>query len=188
MTDSVYARAYARALFRAAEELGTTPAVREDVRALEAQWAGSPELRLFCRRHLPGNAEHHAALIDAVWGKTFSSPMIQMLKVLAERDQLGIVPLIIPAFDDIADRSLGCARVKAEFAVAPDGQTLDGVRALAVARHGESMHFQSAVRPDLLAGFRLTIDDRRIDASLAGRLARLRIGLRKPAAFSGVTK
>jgi F0F1-type ATP synthase delta subunit len=34
--------------------------------------------------------------------------------------------------------------------------------------------------PELIAGMRLFVDDTRIDASLAGRLKRLRVSLRKP--------
>jgi F0F1-type ATP synthase delta subunit len=41
---------------------------------------------------------------------------------------------------------------------------------------------QVAVDPELIAGFVMTMNDQRIDASMSGRLNRLRLGLQKPGA------
>jgi F0F1-type ATP synthase delta subunit len=48
--------------------------------------------------------------------------------------------------------------------------------------HGGTLQMQVAVDPELIAGFVMTMNDQRIDASMSGRLNRLRLGLQKPGA------
>ena len=64
--EGVYARAYARALLGAAQDLRTVDAVAQDLRALDAQWRGSGELRSFCRSHPHGVSGARAQLVSRI--------------------------------------------------------------------------------------------------------------------------
>jgi F0F1-type ATP synthase delta subunit len=57
---------------------------------------------------------------------------------------------------------------------------LMGVHDLIRTQYGSEYRIVPIVDPDLIAGFRITINDIRVDASLAGRLKRLRQALQKP--------
>lgn len=178
--DAIYARAYARALYRSAVERQELDAVVADVKALEAQWQGSIELRRFCKAHHPGNTRSHELLVDGLWGKSFTAPVLVMLRTLSHRDQLDIIPRVIVQFLIRDDHEQHCTHVDLAFATQPAEETLAQIRERISEARGPLMRMQVKVDADLIAGFMITLDDHRIDASMAGRLKRLRMGLRKP--------
>jgi F-type H+-transporting ATPase subunit delta len=178
--EGVYARAYARALLGAAQASQDLAAVTQDMLALEKQWHGSPELRRFSSGHLPGTPSTRTRWVAQLWGNTFSRTVLTFLEMLAERDLLHLIPFIIARFQELADRALGCHTVEAAFACEPLEKELERVRRLITDTYGAVFKLTVRVEPALLAGVRLRIDDRLIDASLAGRISRLKNDLLKP--------
>ena len=178
--DSACVRAYARALLGAAQASQALDAVTQDMLALDAQWQGSPELRRFCGGHLKGAPGQRARRVGEIWGDTFSRTVLTFLEMLAERDQLRLIPLITARFQKTADRARGCRNVEAVFACEPQEQELARVRQLIAKTYGPLFKLAVRVEPALLAGVTLRIDDRLVDASLAGRINRLKNDLTKP--------
>jgi len=178
--DAIYARAYARALYLSAVERQELDDVVADMKALEAQWQGSIELRRFCQGHHPGNTRSHERLVDGLWGQSFTAPVLVMLRTLSHREQLNIIPLTIVQFMIRHDREQHCSHVDLAFALQPTEETLAQLRERVAEARGSLMRMHVKVDADLIAGFVITLDDHRIDASMAGRLKRLRMGLRKP--------
>jgi len=180
MTDTMLAHAYARGLFKTARSLGQEKRVSEDIHALDAQWKNSPELRTFCTGHLRGNSIHHVQMARDLWGTSFSTPLMVLLEGLAKRETLRLIPEIISVYNESLDRVHKCLRVEARFAVKPDEAMLMGVHDLIRTQYGREYRIVALVDPDLIAGFQITINDIRVDASLGGRLKRLRQALNKP--------
>jgi len=178
--EGVYARAYARALFGSAVQRGELENVTQDMIALEKQWQGSQELRSFCQSHLPGAPRNHARIVDQIWGATFSPTVKYLLRILAQWDHLRLIPLITAQFQARVDRAQHCSDVHAFFASEPPQDAVDRVRQMVIEAHGPVMKLAVAVDPELIAGVRIFINDKRVDASLAGRLTRMKYGLSKP--------
>jgi F-type H+-transporting ATPase subunit delta len=178
--DAIYARAYARALYLSAVERQELDDVVADMKALEAQWQGSIELRRFCKGHHPGNTRSHELLVDGLWGKSFTAPVLVMLRTLSHREQLDIIPLAIVQFMIRYDREQHCSHVDLAFALPPTEETLAQLRERVAEARGPLMRMHVKLDADLIAGFVITLDDHRIDASMAGRLKRLRMGLKNP--------
>lgn len=181
MTEATYARAYARALFSTAKARGIRDAVTADVRALKAQWDGSLLFRSFACHRLRGNTQTHERQIDEIWGTSLSAEVIQLLKVLAHRNHLVYIPLIEKYFMMMLNRDLKCEQIVSTFALSPDEQTLARIRQLIVNSYGENYNLIVKTDPQLIAGFKLIINDMCVDASLSGRLNRLKLILKKPA-------
>ena len=178
--EGVYARAYARALFGSAVQRGELENVTQDVLALEKQWQGSPELRSYCQRHMQGARPDHARDVDQIWGVTFTRTVKHLLRMLALWDHLRLIPLITENYQALADRAQGCSNVHAFFACEPRQAEIDQVRRLVAEEYGPIMKLTVNIDSNLIAGVRIFINDKRVDASLAGRLARMKYGLRKP--------
>ena len=178
--DAICARAYSRALYRSAVERLELDAVVADMKALEAQWQGSIELRRFCKMHHPGNTRSHERLVDGLWGNSFTAPVLVLLRTLSHRDQLDIIPLVIQQFQIRDDHEQHCTHVDLSFALQPSEETLAQIRERVSEARGPLMRMHVKVDKDLIAGFMITLDDHRVDASLAGRLKRLRMGLQNP--------
>jgi F0F1-type ATP synthase delta subunit len=70
--------------------------------------------------------------------------------------------------------------VEALFACEPQPGEVARVRQMVTDAYGPVFKLAVRVEPALLAGVRLRIDDRQVDASLAGRITRLKNGLLKP--------
>ena len=178
--EGVFARAYARALYGAAAARHEEANVTQDVLALERQWNGSPELRLFCRRHLQGSPGNRAAVVQKIWGATFTRTLISFLEMMAQRDHLSLLPSVVQQYQKMDDRAQGCSDVRITFAAEPDEGQIGQIRRQVADAFGPIMKVQTQVEPALIAGVRFFVNDKRVDASLAGRLARLRYGLSKP--------
>ena len=178
--DTVYARAYARALYGSAVARLEAASVTQDVFALEQQWNGSPELRQFCRSHLLGSPRDRAQMVKSIWGETFTRTLTYFLSLLAQRAQLALLPLIIQQYQKMDDRARGRSDVCISFACDPSDGQIERVQKLVSDAYGPVMKLQVKVDPSLIAGVRFSVNDKRVDASLAGRLARLRYGLSKP--------
>jgi len=184
--EGVYARAYARALLGSTVTRDDMESVTQDMLALERQWNGSTELRQFCTRHLPGSPRRQAELVSQVWGHTFTPKVILFLKLLTQWGHLRLIPLITEQFQVLADRAQGCHSVLATFACEPQPAELERVRQMVAEAYGPVIKLTVEVDPALLAGVRLRINDKQVDASLAGRIARLKNGLKKPMQLDAV--
>lgn len=178
--DGVYARAYARALYGAATARHEEASVTLDILALELQWNGSPELRSFCRSHLRGSPSDHAQTVADLWGETFTPTIISFLAMLAQHDQLSLIPHVLQQYQKLDDRAKKRSDVRMSFACEPEEEQINRIRQLVTDACGPVMKVSVRVDPALIAGVRFTFNDQRVDASLAGRITRLRYGLSKP--------
>jgi F-type H+-transporting ATPase subunit delta len=177
---SIYARAYARALYFSAVERQELDEVVSDMNALAAQWRESKELRVICKQYQPGNTHSHEQWVDTLWGKTFSGTLLVLLRSLAHRGQLELIPSILEYFHKRYDEGRRCAHVSLTFAEPPTEHMVAQMREKILKVRGGTLQMQVTVNPELIAGFVMTLNDQRIDASMAGRLNRLRLGLQKP--------
>ncbi|MDR2849454.1 MAG: F0F1 ATP synthase subunit delta [Verrucomicrobiota bacterium] len=185
--DAVYARSFARALHGAAVANRETDRVRQDVLTLEQQWRDSPELRQFCQRRLSGPRERIAA-VETVWGQTLSRTVVILLKAVARWGHLGLLPQIAGRYRRLDDLAQDCRTVTMRFAYEPGAAQVERVCELITRAFApKTLRRDVAVEPALIAGVRFSVGDTRVDASLAGRMARLRVGLRQPAALDDTT-
>lgn len=178
MTDpAVYARSYARALAQAAITRGLLREVRADMEALEAQWCGSPELRAFCSVHIPGPPSGDALRVRELWRDTFSEPTMILLEQLAAWQNLKCIPLLFKPFFALADAAEARVEIRVTFAQEPQAHELGILQNRAHKAFGSGATLTTAVNPDLVAGMVIRVGDKRIDASLAGRVTRLKRAL-----------
>jgi F-type H+-transporting ATPase subunit delta len=174
-----YARAFARALQGAAAARREEAQVTANVAALEQLWEMSPEWRRFCRTRLPGGARVRVKRVRRLFADTLPEIVMQFIEAVAQHDQLALLPDICAQYQQLAARARGCTQVQMRFACEPTEDQIARVRNWVAATRGPEMAVTVLTDPELIAGMRLFVDDMRVDASLAGRLKRLRAGLRK---------
>jgi F-type H+-transporting ATPase subunit delta len=175
-----YARAFARALQGAAAARREEARVTANVAALEQLWEISPEWRQFCRTRIPGGARARVERVQQLFADALPVVVMQFIEAVAHHDQLALLPDICAQYQRLAAQARGCSRVQMSFACEPTEDQVARVRNWVAATRGPEMEVTVLTDPKLIAGMRLFVDDTRIDASLAGRLKRLRAGLRKP--------
>jgi len=175
-----YAQAFARALQGAAAARREETLVTANVVALEQLWDVSPEWRQFCRTRLPGGARARIKQMRQLFTDTLPEIVMRFIEAVAQHDQLALLPDICAQYQRLAARARRCSQVQMLFAREPTEDQVARVRNWVAATRGPEMEVTVLTDPELIAGMRLFVDDTRIDASLAGRLKRLRVSLRKP--------
>ena len=94
--------------------------------------------------------------------------------VLNAKDRLSHLPPIVAAFDELVQKHFGRVEVDV-YTAAPAGEAdLEAIRTRLKGVLGKEPVIHSYVEPSMVGGLKLQIGDQLIDASIAGRLRKLR--------------
>ena len=165
-------RIYARALFEAAQSANQVEAVDEDLGAFVEALDGSPELQAF----LDNPQIEPGAKADVLAQLTAGADelVVNTLRLLAEKGRAGEIDHVHEEFRALVDQSR--RRIAVELTTAhelSDGEAKAIVERIEQAS-GRSVEATRAVDPELIGGMILQAGSLRVDASVRGRLERLR--------------
>lgn len=165
-------RMYARALFEAARESGSVDAARDQVAELAAALEQSPELASFLANpQLDPGAK--ASVLDEI--TTGAAPVVRnFARLVAEKGRAGQLRSIAEEFEAIVDREQGRLKVELTTAYALDDTEADAIVRQIEKASGRTVEASRSVDPDLIGGMILQAGSLRVDASVRGRLHRLR--------------
>ncbi len=169
---AVAERLYARALFEAAEEHGRVEAVLRDLDEFAAAVASSPELAAF----LASPEVESAVKVDVLGELSEGADDLvrNFLRLIAAKGRASQIPGIRDEFQALVDRAQG--RVAVELTTA--FELSDAEAASIVGRieqsSGRKVEATRKVDPELVGGMVLQAGSLRVDASVRGRLQRLR--------------
>ena len=169
---AVAERLYARALFEAAQEQNRVEDVQRDLGDFAAAVEAAPDLSAFL-----ANPEVDSAAKVGVLGELSdgADPLVHnFLRLLAEKGRAGQIPVVRDEFQALVDRAQG--RVAVELTTAYE---LSDAEAAAIVGQieqasGRSVEATRKVDPELIGGMILQAGSLRVDASVRGRLERLR--------------
>lgn len=165
-------RIYARALYDAVAAQGGVASARADLEQLAAAIEGSPELAAFLANPQVEPASKASALDDLSEG---ADPLVRnALRLVASRGRASELRAIVRSFEEIVDRAE--RRLVVELQTA---QPLTDEEAAAIVRRieeasGRTVEATRSVDPSLVGGLVLQAGSLRADASVRGRLERLR--------------
>jgi F-type H+-transporting ATPase subunit delta len=165
-------RIYARALFEAAESAERIDAVDRDLAAFVDALAETPELRGFLANPQLQPGAKAEVLSQLTQGA--DELVANTLRLLAEKGRSGEVAQVYEEFRAFVDRARG--RVAVELTTAhelSDAEARTIVDKIEKAS-GRTVEATRTVDPDLIGGMILQAGSLRVDASVRGRLERLR--------------
>jgi F-type H+-transporting ATPase subunit delta len=169
---AVAERLYARALFRAAEEQGRLEAVHRDLGEFADAVVASPELAAFL-----ANPQVESAAKVGVLGQLSEGAdefVHNFLRLLAEKGRSGQIPGIRDEFQALVDRAQGRIAVELTTAFELSDDEAASIVAQIEQSSGRSVEATRNVDPELVGGMILQAGSLRVDASVRGRLQRLR--------------
>ena len=169
---SVVDRVYARALFEAAQDQGRLEAVREQLEQVETAAAEVPELRELLRNPQLDPRARAAALEDALAGG--DELLRNFLLVLVDKGRIGELEVIAEEFERLVAEDEGV--LSAELTTAIELSDDDERRLLQQIEDASGRRVEATrhVDPELIGGIVLQVGSHRLDASVRGRLDRLR--------------
>lgn len=171
MRPSTAGRRYAEAAFEVAREDGDTRRWLSDLE-VAAEALSDPRVEPFFRDPDEPRERKLQALADMF--PNFPPHVLNLLRTLASRDRLSLLRPIVREFRELDRRARGV--LEAHVTVArplSDQERADVARRLEEAT-GKRVDLEAEVNPAILGGIVVRIGDRLIDASVAGRLERLR--------------
>jgi F-type H+-transporting ATPase subunit delta len=165
-------RTYARSLFEAAKQADRLERVQEELTDFVATVEQVPELKSVLESpELDSRAK--VALLEEVLGDA-DELVRNFLLLLAEKGRSGEMTEIAREFDALVAREQGILDVELTTAVELSKADFDQLVDRIGKASGRQVRASRAVDPSLVGGLVLEVGSRRLDASIRGRLDRLR--------------
>jgi F-type H+-transporting ATPase subunit delta len=168
---------YARALYEAAKDAGRLEAVREELGDFVEAQRQVPELRELLRNPQLDHRLKASALEELLGGE--EELVRNFLLLLAEKNRAGEVEEIARDFERLVAEGEGILDVEVTTAVELSDEEAREVIEQIEKASGRKVEATRNVDPDLIGGLVLQVGSLRLDASVRGRLNRLRQDLVK---------
>jgi F-type H+-transporting ATPase subunit delta len=102
---------------------------------------------------------------------------LNLALLLAERGRFAVLPDVTSEYDALVRKSRGIVAAAVTTPAPLSGEELAAVKKRVEQLAGAHVELSTAIDPALLGGIRVQIGDLQIDASVSGRLERLRARL-----------
>jgi len=169
---AVAERLYAKALFEAAEDSGRVDVVQRDLGEFADAVEASPELSAF----LTNPQVEPAAKVGVLGELSEGSDELvhNFLRLIAAKGRAGQIPGIRDEFQALVDRAQGRVAVELTTAFELSDDEAASIVAQIEQSSGRKVEATRKVDPELVGGMILQAGSLRVDASVRGRLQRLR--------------
>jgi F-type H+-transporting ATPase subunit delta len=162
MAGETLARRYATAIFGLATEANAVDRVRTDLHAFVAALAADDAVRRFYVAPIV-DREEKAGVIEQSFGG-----LSDMLLIRKRRE--GMIEEIVRQYDRLEREARGAQTLRVTTARSLSQAELDALVAKLSKAYGTPFDVTQTVEPDLIGGVRITMNDKRIDGTIAGRL------------------
>jgi F-type H+-transporting ATPase subunit delta len=169
---SVVDRVYANALFEAARDQDKLEPVGEQLAQLVEAEGKVPELRELLRNPQLDPRARRAALEDVLAGS--DDLLRNFLLVLADKGRAGQLEEIAKEFERLVAEHEGVVHAELTTAVELSDDEAGKLLQQIEQASGRKVEASRSVDPDLIGGIVLQVGSHRLDASVRGRLERLR--------------
>jgi F-type H+-transporting ATPase subunit delta len=171
---------YARSLFQVAKEHDVLDEIHEQLGLWADALAQNKDLQTFFFSPRFSTAEKKDAIRKIIDGG--DERFLNFLELLAERHRLPVTFRIRREFDDLWREEHKLLSVEVTSAVELDESLVNSIGERIEERTGRRIQLTSRVDPDIIGGLVLRVGNKILDASVHGRLERLRRQLTRAAA------
>ena len=166
------AKRYAKALFEMAS--ANLDAVQKDMQFIDRLFNTQPELRKIIDDPTIA-ASKKLQIIQKILGDKITGDTRKLIDLLGKKDRLNLLPDISKAFNELYKQHKGIreAQVITAVPLTDDlkNKILQQIKDLTGSRE---IKLTNEVDPDIIGGFILNMDDLRYDASISGKLAKIK--------------
>jgi F-type H+-transporting ATPase subunit delta len=166
------ARRYAEAAFQVALAEDRLDAWQQDL-GLAAQLLVRPEVEAIVDNPAVP-LDRRLAVTGALLGSRVSPAVLRLVNLLVQRGRAGVLPRVSEDFTRQLNSHRGVVMATVTSAVPLTDDETAAIRSRVEAMAGSRVELATKVDPDLLGGLTIQVKDRLLDASIRGRLERLR--------------
>jgi F-type H+-transporting ATPase subunit delta len=168
MPNETLARRYATAIFGLATEQNAVPAVGHDLHTFVAALAADAGVNKFFRSPVVDRKEK-ATVIGEAFAKLHDVALHAILLLIQKRRE-ALAPEIVAQYDRLERLARGAQTLQVTSARPLAKSDLDALVAKLTAAFKTPFDVTQTVDPELIGGVRITMGDKRIDGTIAGRL------------------
>ncbi len=166
------AKRYAKALF----ELATNQldAVEKDMLLMIHTFEDNKNLAQILKDPTV-SASKKLNIVKAVFENKISETSLKLIDLLGQKERLNLLPLIANAFDTLYKDKKQIKEANIVTAV-PLDKNLETIifNKVKELTGSNEIKLKNIVNPDIIGGFILNVDDKRYDASISGKLAKIK--------------
>lgn len=171
MANETLARRYATAIFSLAQDADAIARVRDDLHVVKTILDADDGVRKFFRSPVVDRKEK-AAIVERAFGALHEIALHTVLLLVRKRRE-AIFEEIVKQYDLLEQRHRGGSPLRIESARALDPGELNELVEKLSRRYDTAFDVTQTVDPQLIGGVRITLGDKLIDGSVAGRLDEL---------------
>jgi F-type H+-transporting ATPase subunit delta len=168
MPNETLARRYATAIFQLAAESGDVAGIGRDLHTFVAALAADADVNRFFRSPVIDRAEKSAVIAQAF--DKLNPVALHAILLLIRKRRETLAPEIVAQFDVLERQARGAQTLNVTSARPLTKADLDALVAKLTAAYKTPFDVTQNVDPDLIGGVRITMGDKRIDGTIAGRL------------------
>jgi F-type H+-transporting ATPase subunit delta len=168
MPNETLARRYATAIFQLATEAKGVERVGHDLHTFVAALAADDVVNRFFRSPVVDRTEK-SAVIEQAFGKLHEVALHAILLLIRKRRE-SLAPEIVAQFEVLERQARGAQTLNVTSARPLSKADLDALVAKLTATYKTPFDVTQNVDPELIGGIRITMGDKRIDGTIAGRL------------------
>jgi len=166
------AKRYAKALFEWATD--DLDAVQKDMTLIQKTFEAAPELIKVLKDPTIGTSKK-SDIIKSVFSGKISDKSLQLIQLLGQKDRLDLLQDISRSFNELYKKHKGIREATVITAVELTDDLKQKIFQKIKELTGSSeIKLTNKVDPSVIGGFILNIDDLRYDASISGKLAKLK--------------
>lgn len=180
MNEGLIPRRYAKALYKVAVERGDDSLLYGLMNTLSDACAAQPSFAGVIANPFVSVKDKTDLITAAAGAGSDNSTFADFLKLLAENRRLDMVFAIAREYSALYRQEKGIYKVEVVSAAPLTDSDEKRLKNLIEKNlQGGTMEYSSRVNPDLIGGFTVTIDNRKLDASVSNELKQLRVTLLK---------
>ena len=169
---------YARALFLSAKEQGILEDVRKDMELILATVSDLPEVRSLLESPVVDTRKKTDILVSVFDGKT-GSLALDFIRLVTGNGREEYLAAICRHYIKLYKEEKGIKLASIETAAPLTGEIRQEMLAVITRAFNAEIEMQELVKKDLIGGFVLRVEDKQLDSSVRGKLARIKKELQK---------
>lgn len=176
MNEGLIPRRYAKALYKVALEKGADTRVYELMKTLSASFDANPALQEATGNPFVSLKDKSALIVTASGAQATDTLLSDFVKLLERNRRVEFTREIALAYIALYREEHSIYLVHVDSAAPMTDAEAAKLKSL-VAKHlgaGATMEYSTLVVPDLIGGFRISVGNERLDASIANEFKQLR--------------
>ena len=173
MSTGQIAVRYAKALFLSAREQKLLDPVRADMEILLEATTGIPALRQLLESPVLDSGKKTATLLD-IFRPVMSGLSLDFIRLVAKKKREEYLPAMARYFIRVYKEEKGIMVATISSAFSLDSESSNQIKDMIKKAFKAEIELQQEVKRELIGGFVLRVENKQLDASVKGKLARIK--------------